>query len=805
MRFSMSWLKLFLTTTATPEAIAEKLTDLGLEVESMVDEGKEYAPFKVVRVMEVSPHPDADKLNVCGVDQGDGVLLQIVCGAPNVRVGMLAALAPVGVTLPGSTIKMKAAHIRGVESFGMLCSAKELGLGGDGSGILDLDGGTPGQSLGDLDGFSKSVFEVSITPNRADCMGVYGIARDLAAGGLGVLKDLPVGDSEIEAMHTKVGGLRVSVDLGLTPSACPEFRACGMSDVRNGESPEWLKAFLEVAGLEPISALVDITNFISLSFARPMHVYDLDKIKGGLTVRFAAENEIFSALNGKTYQLTPDMVVIADEDSVCSLGGIMGGMDSRCTSETQSILIECALFDATLIGKTGQKLKIISDARSRLERGVDPQSTLFGLSYGVRLIKEICGGSVSFLESYGGVSRAPLVLSWDDEVFVQKTGVSLQEGEGLSILKRLGFIHKGGREIEVPSWRLDVSLLEDLIEEVIRIKGYDSIPLKELGSFSTRESRSEGEAQRKLFHTKHVLAHSGLNEVITYAFIHPKEAALFGDLDERRYLDNPLSPELSVMRPSLLPGLIKVLEKNNTHGIGDVGVFEMGSIFFPREGITEEKSVAGVLRGMANPLNWRGPSRNYDFLDAKERAFKMIRAWDIDERALEIDRSELPSWLHPKESGRIYGKGEKNRGKNLGYFGTLHPQVIQALDLSKREPIACFEINLDRLGRLRNKKDGGSFCPSAFPKVTRDFSFLMNAHKDIGPLLEKIKKVDGSLIEKVIVFDIYQGKNIDSSKKAVAFRVWISSMEKTLTDHEITDLCTRISSVCEQEGLLLRA
>ena len=802
MKFTLSWLKDHLDTSASLDEIVETLTRIGLEVEGVEDKTKTFAPYTVAYVISAEQHPNADRLRVCMVDTGSGTPIQVVCGAPNARTGMKSVFAPPGTYIPGKNITLGIGTIRGVESAGMLCSGSELEISDDHDGIIDLPADAPvGQPYATYAGLDDPVIEINLTPNRPDCTSIHGIARDLAAAGLGTLK----GD-EVPAVAAK-GACPVSVTIE-DGKLCPAFALRLVRGVKNGPSPEWMQRRLLGIGLRPINALVDITNYMTFDRGRPLHVFDAKKVKGNLTVRRAKEGEEVLALDTRTYKLDPSIVVIADESGVESIGGIMGGEHSGCDETTTDVLIESALWDPLNIAQTGRKLGIITDARYRFERGVDPAFTLPGLDMATKLVIDLCGGEASEATLAGEIPRQTLVVDFPWSEVPRLSGLDVQPAESEGILKKLGFQIQGSGErvsVTVPSWRPDIEGKADLVEEVIRIAGVDRIlpkPLPRLEDAVAKPILTLIQKRTRL--ARRSLAVRGLVEAVTWSFISKEEAELFGGGDGRLALANPIASELSDMRPSLLPGLLKAAQRNADRGLGDVALFEVGQTFASDEPEGQSIKAAAVRRGTARAegvgRHWNGGAKSVDAFDAKADVVALLAALGIPAGGLQIVAGG-PAWFHPGRSGTLQF-GPKNV---VGAFGEVHPKVLKALDL--KGPLVAFELNLDALPPPKAKptKMKPKLNLPDFQPLTRDFAFVVGRNVAAGDIIKAAQGAERQLIVGVDVFDIYEGTGIDPDKKSVAIAVTLQPTEKTLTDTEIEAVSAKIiGEVSKKTGAVLR-
>src|SRR4051794_5354719 len=737
MKFTLSWLKDHLDTNASLDEIVETLTRIGLEVETVQDNAKALAPYRIARVISAEQHPNADRLRVCMVDTGEGAPIQVVCGAPNARTGMTSVFAPPGTYIPGKNITLGIGTIRGVESRGMLCSAAELEISDDHDGIIDLPAEAPvGSAYATYAGLDDPVIEINLTPNRPDCTSIHGIARDLAAAGLGTLKKKP------EPPLKGSGPCPVTVTLafdGGDEKLCPMFALRLVRGVRNGPSPEWLQRRLASIGLRPINALVDITNFMTFDRGRPLHVFDAAKVKGNLTVRRARDGEEVLALDGRTYRLDDGIVVIADEAGIESIAGIMGGEHSGCDESTTDVLIESALWDPLNIAQSGRKLGIITDARYRFERGVDPLFTLPGLDMATRLVLDLCGGEPSEAMVAGRAPDDDRIIDFPWTEVRRLSGLDVPRPESKVILESLGFHVSGtGDRVKVapPSWRPDIEGKADLVEEVIRIAGVDRIEPKPLPRIEAAVVKPILTPIQKRTHlAKRTLASRGLVEAVTWSFIGRDEAVLFGGGDKRLALANPIAADLSDMRPSLLPGLMKAAQRNADRGFGDVALFEVGQCFSSDEPEGQVVKAAAVRRGTARAeavgRHWDGGAAPVDVFDAKADALALLTSLGVPTGGLQVVAGGAP-WLHPGRSGSLQF-GPKNV---IGAFGEVHPKILKALDV--KGPLVAFEIVLDSLPLPKSKptKIKPKLTLSDFQPVTRDFAFVVGRDVAAGDLVK---------------------------------------------------------------------
>src|SRR5262245_12993471 len=802
MKFTLSWLKEHLDTDEPLERLADKLTMIGLEVESIEDKAKQLAPFSIARVISAEQHPNADRLRVCMVDTGDGgAPVQVVCGAPNARAGLISVFSPPGTFIPGKNITLGVCTIRCVESRGMLCSAAELEISDDHDGIMELPADAPiGKGYAEWAGLGDPVIEINLTPNRQDCTGVHGIARDLSAADMG--KFIDPGIKQVKGEFPCP--VKVTVE---DATLCPGFALRLVRGVKNGPSPEWLQKRLTSIGLRPINALVDITNFMTYDRARPLHVFDAKKVNGNLTVRRAKEGESLLALDGRTYTLDPSICVISDEHGVESLAGIMGGETSGCDENSTDVLIESALWNEINIAQTGRKLGINSDARYRFERGVDPAFMVPGLELATKLVMELCGGTPSENIVVGKAFGEDRVIDFPLTEVKRLAGIDVPLVEMKLILSRLGFMVAGSGpvvKIAVPSWRTDVHGKADIVEEVVRIVGVDKVPMTPFDRGGDARKPVLTPIQLRTRRAKRALAARGMVEAVTWSFIAKAPAELFGGGQAELVLANPIASELSDMRPSLIPGLIAASQANINRGSSDVALFEVGQIFKGDRPEDQLMAASGIRHGFASAKgtgrHWSGAAMT-DALDAKADAFAVLAAAGAPMQALQIVPGGA-GWLHPGRSGTIQ-IGPQNV---LGHFGELHPRTLEALGADG--PLIAFEVILDRIPDAKKKPTRAKplIDLSAFQPVSRDFAFIVDRSVKAGDIVRSAQGVDKKLITDVTVFDVYEGKGIDPDKKSIAIAVTIQPREKTLTDQEIDAVAAKIvAEVTKKTGGTLRA
>ncbi|GLS20839.1 phenylalanine--tRNA ligase beta subunit [Labrys miyagiensis] len=804
MKFTLSWLKDHLETEASLDEIVATLTRIGLEVEGVEDPAKRLAGFSVAYVISAEQHPNADKLKVCMVDTGKGEPVQVVCGAPNARTGMKSVFSPPGTYIPAKNLTLAIAPVRGVESRGMLCSEFELELSNDHDGIIDLPADAPvGMPYADYAGVNDPVIDVNLTPNRPDCTGVVGIARDLAAAGLGRLKTPAVPSIAGEGPCP----VRVTLDFGDTPSLCPGFALRLVRGVKNGSSPAWMQRRLSAIGLRPINALVDITNYITFDRGRPLHVFDAAKVKGNLTVRRAREGETILALDGRTYTLNDTMCVIVDEEALDSIAGVMGGEHSGCDADTTDVMIESALWEPLNIARTGRALGINTDARYRFERGVDPAFMVPGADLATQLVMDLCGGKPTELTVVGDPHPAAEIIDLPAGEVARLTGLDTSLEASADILERLGFgvIRKpDALAVTAPSWRPDIEGKADLVEEVMRIVGVDTIPVTPLPRAAHVPLPVLTVLQKRTRLAKRSLAARGLMEAVTWSFIAKDQAERFGGGQPALALANPIAADLSDMRPSLLPGLIAGGQRNADRGIADVALFEVGQIFRGDRPEDQKIAASGIRRGLARPAgsgrHWSAPPQPVSVFDAKEDALSLLAALGAPVASFQIV-SGAPSWYHPGRSGTIQ-LGPQNV---IGWFGELHPDALEALDADG--PVAAFEIILDAIPVPKPKatKSRGVLNVSAFQPVMRDFAFLVDRKVRAADIVKTAQGVDKKLISGVSIFDVYEGKGVGEGRKSVAVEVVLQPLDRTLTDAEIEAVAGRIvAEVSKKTGATLR-
>lgn len=798
MKFSLSWLKTYLDTDASIDEIVKTLNAIGLEVDTVENAADRLAPFTVAEVLSAEKHPDADKLKVCQVSDGTN-RMQIVCGAPNARTGIKVVLGQPGDYVPGIDVTLKKATIRGVESNGMMCSYRELELGDDHDGIIELDeDAVVGQSFVDHAKLDDPVVDIEITPNRQDCLGVYGIARDLAAAGIGTLKQ-PVLD-KVDGTYDSDVAVSIDEEL-LANGACPMFAGRKFTGVKNGPSPKWLQDRLSSIGLRPISTLVDITNFITHDLGRPLHVYDAAKLTGNIRVRAADEGESFLALDDKDYTCKGGETVIADDAGVLGFGGIIGGDASGCSAGTTDVVLECALFDRVKTAETGRAHGIISDARYRFERGVDPLFVLQGLEIASRMIIDLCGGAPSHVFTAGDTPAWEKRVEFRPERVRTLGGLDLAASDCSAILTKLGFDISGEAPfvVKVPSWRVDIDGEADLVEEVLRIHGYDDIPSVQLPAIDHRAGSTLSDRQKRSRRVKRRLASVGMHEVMTWSFMRRDHAVQFGGGDECMIVDNPISSELDCMRPSILPNLMQAAQRNMDRGQASFALFEVGPVYENDTDSGQHLVATGLRAGMSGERHWSRAQAPVDVFDAKRDAIAALEAVGAPVANLQVF-AEAPSWYHPGRSGTLR-LGPKNI---LASFGELHPGVMKTMDIDG--PLAGFEIMLDSIPAPKKKSaTKGALELSNLQSVERDFAFLIDRDTPVSELLRAARGADKTHIADVTVFDVYEGKGVPDGQRSVAISAVFEPQTETFSDKDIDALVTKVCAAAEKAvGAILR-
>ncbi|MFO1058310.1 MAG: phenylalanine--tRNA ligase subunit beta [Dongiaceae bacterium] len=798
MKFTLDWLKDHLETEADAATIGARLTALGLEVESIEDRAAALAPFTVGYVVEARQHPNADRLRLCTVETAAGIV-QVVCGAPNARTGMKGVFAPVGSTIPGTGLHLQAGTIRGEASNGMLCSMREMGLSDEHDGIIELPADAPvGKPFAEVLGLAGAVIDVSVTPDRADCLGVRGIARDLAAAGLGTLK--PVDLSPVAGRFASPIAWRRDLPAD-RQAACPYVVGRYFRKVRNGPSPRWLQERLRAIGLRPISALVDITNYVTFDLGRPLHVFDADRLAGDLTMRMARPGESILALDGRTYALDPEMTVIADSRGVHGIGGVMGGEETGVRDDTVNVFLEVALFDAKRTAATGRRLGIESDARYRFERGLDPVSAEWGAEVAARLIMELTGGEPSGTVAAGTMPAWERSLALRPERVAGLGGLDVPAAESAAVLQALGFdvaAASGRLEVAVPSWRHDVEGEPDLVEEVLRVKGFDHIPAVSLPRATAMPEPALTPAQRRVPLAKRLLAARGLTEAVTFSFMPKSLAERFGGGQPALLLANPISADLDAMRPSILPNLLQAAQRNAARGLGELGLFEVGPQYASDAPDGQQLMATGLRVGRTGPRHWAAPPRALDAFDAKADALALLAALGLPTDNLQSDPSP-PAWYHPGRAGTL-----RLGGNRLAHFGELHPAILKALDIAG--PAVAFELFLDRVPLPRSRGTARpALAASPFQPVERDFAFLVDRGVAAEAVLRAVRGADKALIAAAGIFDLYEGPGVPEGKKSLAVTVTLQPADRTLTDAEIEAVAGRIvAAAAKATGAELR-
>ncbi|NDB82341.1 MAG: phenylalanine--tRNA ligase subunit beta [Alphaproteobacteria bacterium] len=796
MKFTYKWLMKFLDTRLTPDEIGVAMTNIGIEVESIVDPSEALRGFSVAYIEEANSHPNADKLKICKISTKNGTR-QVVCGAANARSGLKVVLADIGVKIPNGGFEIKLSKIRGEESYGMLCSYEELNLEGDKGGIIELSSDA---AVGDLAakylGVDDVIYDVSVTPNRGDWLGVYGIARDLAAKGLGAIKKLEDVDISIlvngNSLPANANFPPASASVATTSNSCSLLALIEITNLNNSSSPEWLQQLLKNIGITPISALVDITNYFSVSFARPLHAYDANKINGNLVARKALDGEAFTDLVGKQYKLSSEDLVIADSRAPQSIAGIIGGMDSKCTKETSSIILESACFDKISVTKSGRRHNIITDARARFERGIDDAETINMLKRATNMIIEICGGSVKNISITGSLPEAR-PISFDHKLIESRIGIKIDIEESQKILNRLGFTQDQNNigSYRVPSWRHDINCPEILAEEIARIFGFENIEpkplLQEVGFKAILEP-----SQKKLDELRRLTASIGYQEVVTLSFMSSKYSSFFFEIDKNLRINNPISQDLDYMRVSIVPNLLEIAAKNNARSIPDISIFEVGPVFSGLMPENEHLVMAGLISGISHMQAHYRPKKDVEFFDIKSDVNRIITESGININSLKITQSSA-KYCHPGRSASYF------LGKNLiAHFGEIHPEIAKLFSLEAK--VCAFEIFLDNIPAQKIKMARRpDLTLSPYQIVSRDFAYIFAEDMEAGEMLRKISLAERR-VKKVEIFDIYSGDTIGKNRKSIAFRVKIQSDTETLRDTQIEEIVLQIMSIAEQFG-----
>tara|TARA_B110000438_G_scaffold161118_1_gene154366 strand:- start:6598 stop:9006 length:2409 start_codon:yes stop_codon:yes gene_type:complete len=793
MKITTNWLKDHLDTKLKENQIINKLTEIGLEVESVNSHSNDLDNFIVAKILKVDKHPNADRLKVCDVDIGSKETIKVVCGAPNAKKDLLTIYAPPGSTIPKNQMKLTISKIRGVTSYGMLCSESELNLSKESDGIMELSSNKYQKNIG-KGYFPKSnlkVIDLSITPNRPDCLGVRGIARDLAAAGSGKLKKIK--ETKLKKNIKQKINIKIANEKN---QGCKAFGGCLITNVKNSESPDWLKEKIISLGQKPISAIVDITNYVMFDLNRPLHAYDADKIDKGIIIRNSKKGETLKALDNKVYKLENDMCVISDNSGILGLGGIIGGIRSGTELETKNVLIEAAYFEPKSIRKTSKILNIETDAKFRFERGIDSDSIEQGLQKAAELIKEVCGGEISKFDIKKSENIKKILIKFNPLLFEKITGFNINQKEMVKILNNLGFVVKKDKRfltLIVPSWRPDIIQEIDIVEELVRIKGYDQINSIEPEKIKKKETLNY---RQKLFHfLQRSIATKGYFEAITWSFTDSKINQLF--IEQKKVIEivNPISSDLNVLRNSIFSNLIIYLNKNLDRGFKDISLFEIGPVFYGSQPGEQETVICGLKSGKISRSNWLEKERLVDIFDVKKDVIQALAEVGFSERKLYID-DKTPNYYHPGKSGRIFLNKEKE--KVVAYFGEIHPNILKKIDI-KTESLMGFEIFIDNIKRSKKslKDQKNQYEYSDYQKSERDFAFVIDKDFNVKDLIEIILNVDQNLIKNVKVFDVYRGENIPEDKKSIALNVTIQSSEKTLNDQDLDRINQLIISSVE--------
>ncbi|MDC0945795.1 phenylalanine--tRNA ligase subunit beta [Candidatus Pelagibacter sp.] len=795
MKITFDWLKDHLNTSLKEAKLLDQLTNVGLEVESIENLSEGLHLFKVAKIIKTEKHPNADRLKVCEVDIGEKELKKVVCGASNAKKGLITIYAPPGAIVPKSKVKLVVAKIRDVTSYGMLCSESELNLSDESDGITELSSAKYGKKIG-KSYFSKpnlNLIDLSITPNRPDCLGVRGIARDLAASGFGKLKDL----KEKKIKSNKIQSLKVKINKE-KDQGCNIFGSCLITNVKNTDSPKWLKDKLVSIGQKPISAIVDITNYVMFDINRPLHAYDADKIEKGIIVRNSKPGEILTALDNKNYKLEDGMCVISDNKGVLGLGGIIGGTRSSTELDTKNILLESAYFEPRSVRRTAKKLSLDTDAKFRFERGIDPLSIEDGLNKAALLIKEVCGGEISKIDIQKIETYKTKTIKFDSSLFEKISGFKISTKEMLQILEDLGFKiikEKKYLKLTIPSWRPDITQEIDIVEELVRISGYDKIKI--IDPIKERTKSTLSQSQKMFHYLQRSIASKGYLEAITWSFVDSNFNDHFRETNKEIKIINPISSELGVLRNSIFSNLIMYMNKNLDRGIKDMSIFEIGPVFTGPNPGEQNTVVCGLSAGKKFRSSWIDKDRNVDVFDIKKDVVQTLVEAGYNPDKFFID-SETPNYYHPGKSGRLFLNKEKD--KVAAYFGEIHPNILKKIDM-KTESLVGFEIFLDNLKlpkkTLNNQKT--KYTISDYQKSERDFAFIINKDVNVQDLINAISSVDQNLISNIKVFDVYEGENIPENKKSIAISVTIQSFEKALNDNDLENINNLIIKTVEDK------
>ncbi len=786
MKFTQEWLKEHLDTEASLTELTDCLTRIGLELEAIEDPAKRLEGFKVAHVVHAEPHPDADRLKILQVDVGDGQLRNVVCGAPNARQGLIGILAQPGCVVPSTGDVLGKGKIRGVESQGMMCSGRELELSDDHDGIIELDDGQPGMDAAEILGQTDPVVDIAITPNRPDALGVRGIARDLAAAGLGRLKTLA------RPEFAEDGAIKVDADIKLDKDhawRCPLFIARPFEDVTNSEAPAWMASRLKAIGNRSISSLVDITNWSTITHARPLHVFDADKITGQIHVRMAKQGEELLALDEKTYQLDPEDLVIADDHGPVAIAGVIGGLNTGCTASTKRVILETAYFDPIGVARTGRRHNIISDARYRFERGIDPAFAVMGDQLATAMILEICGGRAGEAVVVGAVPQTTPTIDYDPERLKKLTGMDVPTDQQARMLQDLGFEVRQGDiwRVVAPSWRPDIHGAADLVEEITRLVGLDDLPLTPLPNLDRLPKPVLTATQRRNRRLRHMAAGLGLRELVTWSFLSSAHAQKFGGGDTALKLDNPISSELSDMRPSLIPNLLDVAARNIDRGFDDLALFELGPVYHGRKPEDQAQHFTAILVGKKRPDRWHGESRDVDVFDAKALAEAMLGDMAVPTANLML-LGDAPDCYHPGRFGYL-SLGPKNK---LGCFGELHPAVLASFGITQR--VMVVDLFLDQIPLPKSKgTNRAKLDRPELQSLRKDMAFILAKDVPAGDVVRAAKAADKQLITEVAIFDVFTGGALDVDEKSLAIRLTLQPQDKSLTDEDIAALLDKVA------------
>ena len=782
MKFTLGWLRDHLDTSAELKTITDILTNIGLEIENVEDKSNDFINFSVAKVIKVEKHPDADKLKVCQVETNNGKF-QVVCGAPNAREGMLGIFAPENSYIPGTKLHLKKTKIRGIESSGMLVSEREMGISDEHDGIIEVDSkykiGEPFSKIFNLD---EPVIEINLTPNRSDCLSIRGIARDLAAAGLGKLKDLKF-KTVNDSFKSPIKWKKNFKDENLCPGVSGRY----FKNVKNVESPKWLKDRLTAIGLRPISALVDITNYVTFDLGRPLHVYDADKISGNLTMRLANKDEECLALNEINYKCTEDMIVISDDNNkLHGIGGVMGGLNSGCSMKTNNVFLEVALFDPVSVTKTGRKLNLQSDARYRFERGIDTESIFWGVEAASQMIVKLCGGDASEFVATEINKREIKNINFDTNKINSFGGINIDIKDQCKILNSLGFQvreNKSILEIEIPTFRPDIIGEADIVEEIIRIYGFDKIPLKKI--INVEDKTQILSSSIKTYHKiKKIIAAEGYSEVVTWSFMDGNKAKLL--FDNLISLQNPISSDLNTMRPSTIPNLLEGINQNKARMYTRAKIFEVGPNFSKSLSDFQENVASAITYGSIDEENWLSNKKNTNVYNLKADLFSVLTILNVPINNLLYDKNE-DNIYHPGKSATLrLGK------KIIAKFGELHPILLKTMDININ--VYGFEIFLDNIYQFQENKSSsrGTFSNNPYQMVERDFAFLFPKEIEANEIIKKVKKIDKNIIKNVTIFDVYEGNKLPNNKKSIAIRVLLQPQEKTFKDEDIENLSKQI-------------